>query len=168
MVLYIRYRSIGTDRAVRSKKWRLLWRNASSMPMCGQPPLFSSSAKPGTDCCCQYLSNIKIPQTFLHGFFIIIFSEKGNRANFQQATENIMQPGETQVICNNIFHIFKSGINSNEVLAYQPACCNYWKPRCYRSSKVCLWSPVGMNRVQYDLISSCKQTVNSDSSLRSP
>lgn len=78
---------------------------------------YSTSAKPGTDWCCQYLSNIKIPQIFLHGFIIIIFPEKGSRAKFQQATENIMQPNETQVICNNIFLIFKRSINSNEVLA---------------------------------------------------
>lgn len=124
-----------------------------------RPPLLSASANPGTDWCCQYLSNTKIPQIFLHGFIIIIFPEKGSRAKFQQATENIVQPSESQVICNNIFLIFKSSINSNKVLAYQPECCNYWKPRCYRSSKAYLWSPVGMNRVQCDLISSCKQSI---------
>lgn len=48
---------------------------------------------------------------------LLFFPEKGNWAKFQQATENIMQPNETQVICNNIFCVFKRSINSNEVLA---------------------------------------------------
>lgn len=160
--------SIRMDRAVKWCMWRL--RNANSMPCVGSSHYPLPQLSLVLSSVVQYLSNIKIQQIFLHGFgfIIIIFPEKGNRAKFQQATENIMQPSETQVTCNKFFCIFKSSVNSNEVLACQLACCNYWKPRCYRSSKVRLWSPVDINRVQYDLISSCKQTFNSDPSLRSP
>lgn len=63
-------------------------------------------------------------------YFLIIFPVKRNRAMFQQSAEDIMQCSKTEDTLNKIFHVLKSSVNGNEVLAGQPTYCSFWKQRC--------------------------------------